>query len=130
MPTNMVQARGAISGPTLTFAGTGIDIQALDGLDVTFETTDEVFLWFVLNLAWSLAPGIVSIIPELDGALRYQDAIDTSNWTTGGDQRSGGILIHCGNGTHRIRLMLVAANATVATLTARQRSLIVLSLAI
>lgn len=127
MTENMVQVKGALSGATLTFGGTGSDVQAIDGMDVTIPTSDEVFIHFTLNASWSLAPGIVSLIPEIDGALRQQDATETSNWTTGGDQKSGAILIHCGDGTHRIRLMLVAANATVATLTARQRSMVVRS---
>lgn len=130
MESNKVQVDGVKNNPTLVFDGSGTDWQAMDGLDITFTLPgDELIARCYVNASLSAAGGVMGLAFEVDGVVRSKDAIQTSNWTTAGDFRTIEAFMHIGAGTHRVRAMLVSANAITVTLTAAQRRMVLLGLA-
>lgn len=115
---------GIASAPTLVFAGTGNDFQAIDGLNVTHELDqDHVAIDFCVEASASIAPGTMSFAVEVDGNVDLRNVVTFTPGGTAITQYAGGFFIMVGPGRHQLRLMMVCTTAATITFVGRNRSI-------
>ncbi len=115
---------GVASAPTLTFAGTGNDFQAIDGLNVTHELDqDHVAVDFYVECAASAGPGTVTFAVEVDGNVDLRNVVTFTPGVTSIVEYAGNFFIMVGPGRHQLRLMMVCTTANTVTFTGRNRSM-------
>lgn len=115
---------GIASAPTLVFAGTGNDYQAIDGMNVTHELDqDHVAIDFYCEASASIAPGTMSYAVEIDGNVDLRNVVSFTPGVTAITQYAGSFFVMVGPGRHQIRLMMVCTTAATITFVGRNRAM-------
>lgn len=115
---------GVSSAPTLTFAGTNNDFQAIDGMNVTLEMDqDHMAIDFYLEGSASVAPGTITIAVEVDGNVDLRNVITFTPGVTAVQQYAGSFFLMSGPGRHQFRLMMVCSTANTFTFAGRNRAM-------
>lgn len=115
---------GIASGPTLVFAGTGNDYQAIDGMNVTLEMDqDHMAIDFYCEASASIAPGTMSFAVEVDGNVDLRNVVTFTPGVTAITEYAGSFFIMAGPGRHQFRLMMVCTTAATITFVGRNRAM-------
>ena len=89
---------GIASAPTLVFAGTGNDFQAVDGMNVTHEfDQDHCAIDFYCEASASVAPGTISFAVEIDGNVDLRNVITFTPGVTTVERYAGGFFHYGGS---------------------------------
>lgn len=123
------QVLGILQAPTIVAAGTGYDLQAVDGLDVTMENDqDQVMVDGSIVASFSANPGIVRMALFIDNAVDMAQVIDITWAVVTAAVFPFLFAPNVGPGSHRYRLYMTTTNAVTITLTAAQRRMRVCTL--
>lgn len=115
---------GVASAPTLVFAGTGNDFQAIDGLNVTHELDqDHIGVDFYCEASASIAPGTITFAVEVDGNVDLRNVVTFTPGVTAITEYAGNFFIMVGPGRHQLRLMMVCTTAATITFVGRNRAM-------
>jgi hypothetical protein len=122
-------ASGVLQAPTIVAAGTGYDLQAVDGLDVTVENDqDAVMIDGSVVASFSANPGIVRLGVFIDNAVDMTQLVDITWAVVTAAVFPFVFAPIVGPGAHRYRLYMTTTNAVTITLTAAQRRMRVATL--
>lgn len=123
------QVSGILQAPTIVAAGSGYDLQAVDGLDVTIENDNDIVgVDFKVTASFSANPGTVRFGLFVDNAVDMLQLVDFAWGVTTAAWFNGFFAPIVGPGSHRYRLFMTTANACTITLTAAQRNMRVATL--
>lgn len=122
-------AKGITSAPTIVAAGTGVDYQAVNGLDVTLENDqDQTQIDFQVVASFSANPALVRFVVAVDGVVDPTQLVEVTWAVVTAALFSGSFAPLVGAGLHRYQLYMTATNAVTITLTAQQRQMRVATL--